>query len=199
MQISDAQFNVYFSIKSFAALIPPLVFAVVMDRLTLRSLLVSISILLALGQFFFAVGLQDKDHWLCVLGRFMVGLSDALSIFQQSLMCTWFPASQLPAAFGIMLFLQKIVRTTNDNVASMFYEATAGNLPPGEVSTSSLVMYQWIGFAVCIFSLAASFLLASIHESVIENSQHSEVKEKSKESRAEKKSGEEDGKDATMR
>jgi len=42
-------------------------------------------------------------------------------------------------------------------------------------------MYQWIGFAVCIFSLASSFLLASIHESVIDNSSHNEVKEKSKE------------------
>lgn len=57
MNISDAQFNVYFSIKSFAGLLPPLVFAVVMDKLTLRSLLVSISILLAVGQFFFAIGL----------------------------------------------------------------------------------------------------------------------------------------------
>ena len=85
-------------------------------------------------------------------------------------MCIWFPSSQLPAAFGIMLFLQKVVRTTNDNVASRFYQATAGNLAPGQVSTSSLVMYQWIGFAVCILSLACSFLLASIHESVIENS-----------------------------
>ena len=75
----------------------------------------------------------------------------------------------------------KVVRTTNDNVASMFYEAMSGDLPPGEVSVSSLVMYQWIGFAVCIFSLASSFLLSSIHESVIDNDQHSEVKEKSKE------------------
>lgn len=56
-------------------------------------------------------------------------------------MCIWFPASQLPFAFGIMLFLMKVVRTANDNLASMFYEATAGNLAPGQVSVSSLVMY----------------------------------------------------------
>mmetsp|Transcript_30113 Transcript_30113/g.35198 ORF Transcript_30113/g.35198 Transcript_30113/m.35198 type:complete len:82 (+) Transcript_30113:441-686(+) len=81
MQISDAQFNVYFSIKSFAALLPPLMLAIVMDRFTIRSLLVSISVCLTVGQMFFAIGLQDKDHYLCVLGRFMVGISDALTIF----------------------------------------------------------------------------------------------------------------------
>ena len=81
MEISDTQFNVYFSIKSFAALLPPLVLAIVLDRFSLRSLLVSISVCLAIGQMFFAIGLQDKDHFLCVLGRFMVGLSDALTIF----------------------------------------------------------------------------------------------------------------------
>ena len=77
---------------------------------------------------FFAIGLQDQDHILCILGRFMIGLSDSLSIFQQSLMCMWFPASQLPFAFGIMICIMKIVRTANDNLASMFYEATSGDL-----------------------------------------------------------------------
>jgi len=105
----------------------------------------------------------------------------------------------------------KIVRTTNDNVASMFYEATAGQLEPGQVSASSLVMYQWIGFAVCILSLFCSLLLAQIHESVIDNSSHNEVKEKSKELKRQNKqsnaTGNEDtdddqlslGKDATFR
>ena len=81
MEISDAQFNVYYSIKYIGALLPPLVLAVVIDRFSLRSLLVSISVMLAIGQMFFAIGLQDKDHFLCMLGRFMVGLSDSLSIF----------------------------------------------------------------------------------------------------------------------
>lgn len=71
----------YFSAKFLASLIPPLVLAVVMDRFTLRSLLVTISFCCCLGQMFFAIGLQDKDHYLCVLGRFLIGISDALTIF----------------------------------------------------------------------------------------------------------------------
>ena len=65
--------------------------------------------------------------------------------------------------------MQKMVRTTNDNVASMFYEATAGDLEDGEISVNSLVMYQWIGFTVCVLSTLCSLLLAELHESVIEN------------------------------
>ena len=71
--------------------------------------------------------------------------------------------------------MQKIVRTSNDNVASMFYEATAGELPEGEVSGNSLVMYSWIGFAVCVLSVLCSMLLGELHESVIDSDTHSEV------------------------
>ena len=100
------------------------------------------------------------------------------------MMCIWFTTSQLPFAFGILLFLVKIVRTTNDNVASMFYEtATAYYKPEDEksVSTRALVAYFWIGFAVCIFSTVCSFILAQIHESVIDSETNSEVKAKKEE------------------
>lgn len=49
MGITDAQFNMYFSIKCFAALVPPLVLAVIMDKLTLRAVLLSLSLCCAFG------------------------------------------------------------------------------------------------------------------------------------------------------
>ena len=169
MGITDAQFNMYFSVKFLASLFPPLVLAVMMDKLSLKPLLLTLSFTCAIGQMFYAIGLNDKDQMLCILGRFFIGISDSLSIFQQSLMCIWFTAGQLPFAFGCLLFMQKIVRTSNDNVASMFYEATAGELEEGEISANSLVMYAWIGFAVCVFSVLCSLLLGEIHESVIDS------------------------------
>jgi len=165
----------YFSVKCFASLVPLLVLTFALDRLSLRSLMLTICLCCTFGQMLFAIGLNDKDHFLCLLGRFFIGISDSLWIFQQTLMCIWFPASELPFAFGIVLFMVKIVRTTNDNVASMFYEAMAGDLEEGEVSAASLISYQWIGFAICIFSTLCSLLLTQIHESVIDSS---EVKEK---------------------
>jgi hypothetical protein len=70
----------------------------------------------------------------------------------------WFSCSQLPFAFGIMLFMIKAIRALNDNLAPMFYNATNGGLVP----------YFWVGFAVSAFSLICCFLIMSIHESVID-------------------------------
>lgn len=69
-------------------------------------------------------------------------------------MCLWFPTSQLPMVFGLMLFLVKVVRTTNDNTASVLYNSVG------------LSVFFWIGFFICLFSVFCSFLLIQIHESV---------------------------------
>ena len=81
MNITDAQFNMYFSVKFLASLFPPLILAVMMDKLSLRPLLLTLSLVCAIGQMFFAIGLNDKDHMLCMLGRFFIGISDSLTIF----------------------------------------------------------------------------------------------------------------------
>jgi hypothetical protein len=91
-----------------------------------------------------------------VWGRFFIGLSDSQTIIQQTIMCIWFPTSQLPFAFGLMLFLVKIVRTLNDNFASVFF------------NTIGLITYFWVGFVMCMFSVFCSYVLIQIHESVIE-------------------------------
>jgi hypothetical protein len=67
-----------------------------------------------------------------------------------------------------MLFLVKIVRATNDNVASMYYNATGG-----------LVSFFWIGFAISMFSILCTFLVVAIHESVIDTEPET-VKEEEK-------------------
>jgi hypothetical protein len=93
---------------------------------------------------------------MCVWGRFILGMSDTLTIFQQTIMCLWFPSSQLPFVIGLMLFCYKVVRTTNDQMASVFYNEV-GLLP-----------YFWIGVGVSAFSVLAAFILTYLHESVME-------------------------------
>jgi heme exporter protein D len=56
-----------------------------------------------------------------------------------------------------MLFLVKLVRAANDNVASMFFNATGG-----------LVAYYWLGFAMCCLSMCCVLMLLQIHESVFD-------------------------------
>jgi len=53
-----------------------------------------------------------------------------------------------------MLFLVKLVRTVNDNIASVFFNSVG------------VVAYFWVGFALCCFSFICSVILIQIHESV---------------------------------
>jgi hypothetical protein len=139
-------------------MLPAICLPFFISRVQTRWILIASAVFCCIGQGYFAHGLQTKNQSTCILGRAMIGFSDLQFILQQTIMCTWFPTSQLPFAYGIMLFLVKIVRTTNDNVASLYYNATNGGL----------VSYMWVGFAVSIFSLVCSVILAQIHESVIE-------------------------------
>lgn len=105
----------------------------------------------------FTLGLQVRSYYLLLIGRLVFGLSDSVSIFQHTILCYWFDAKSLPYVFGILLFLVKVVRAINDNIASVFYNAT-GSLPA----------YFWLGFVVSLTSLVSAFYLTTIHESVSE-------------------------------
>jgi hypothetical protein len=80
-------------------------------------------------------------------------------------MCHWFESSTLPFVFGILLFLVKMVRAINDNVAPMFYNAT-----------HSITSYFFLGLIVTIASLWCAHYLSDLHESIIERAQEKERK-----------------------
>ena len=107
----------------------------------------------------FAMGLSANNYAWCLLGRFIFGLSDSMTIFQHTILCYWFDNNNLPFAFGIVLFLVKVVRAANDNFASMFYNAT-----------DSLSAFFWVGFALSIVSFVSGYYLTGIHEAVVEAS-----------------------------
>ena len=69
----------------------------------------------------------------------------------------WIDSNQLPLLVGIMLFQVKLVRAINDNVASVFYNATG-----------SIAAYFWLGFGVTLGSLLCSEILTRLHSKIIE-------------------------------
>ena len=58
MDITDTQFNIYFSIKSFASMFPPFLFALIMNKVSLRIIITAVALIATIGQGFYAVGLQ---------------------------------------------------------------------------------------------------------------------------------------------
>ena len=78
-------------------------------------------------------------------------------------MCLYFTASQLPIVFGMTLLMGKLVRTTNDNGAAIFYEFFSRESDKGEVDGRALCIYVWLGVAACIGSTFVAFFLGKMH------------------------------------
>jgi uncharacterized membrane protein (DUF485 family) len=79
----------------------------------------------------------------------------------------WFNQQQLPIAFGMLLFLVKVVRAINDNVASIIYNYY-----------DDLQEFFEIGLVVCIASFICTIVLTQIHVKMIESNQQKVDKQK---------------------
>jgi len=85
---------------------------------------------------------------MALISRVVFGISDSMTVVQQTIMCMWFTNDQLPTAFGILLFSIKFVRAINDNTAAMVYN-----------QSNDIVEFFWYGLYVTFFSLVCSFFL----------------------------------------
>eukprot|EP00347_Sterkiella_histriomuscorum_P019370 403341886 len=173
MEIKDTQFNLLFSVRSVFTLFLPFFLGQIVDRFGIKKCLLTLCGFCALGQMLFAIGLSAHNYNYLLIGRLIFGISDLVTVFQQTILCFWFDSHMLPFVFGMLLFMCKVVRAINDNTASMFYNATG-----------SLSLYFWVGFGVCLGSLISAYYLTTIHESVSENIIHCSL---SKEKEEEKK------------
>ena len=100
----------------------------------------------------------------------MLGFSDSVTVFQHTILCFWFDSNRLPMVFALLLFLVKVIRALNDNLASIFFN-----------TTKSISSYFWLGFCLCLLSLVSAYYVTTIHEAVIENNLKEKAKEKDKE------------------
>ena len=71
----------------------------------------------------------------------------------------WFTNDQLPLAMSLLLFQVKMVRALNDNVASIVYNNSNGDI----------TKFFYIGFGMCIFSTICTLILMQIHRAAFEN------------------------------
>lgn len=77
LNITDTEFNLFYSVKSLAGIISPLFTAVLYQKIGLRWMLYLTGVACAVGQGMVAAGLQRGDFSYCLIGRFVLGLSDA--------------------------------------------------------------------------------------------------------------------------
>jgi Na+/melibiose symporter-like transporter len=121
MNIDDSQFNLMFSARAISSLVFPFMLPWSMQHLGTRHTMYIIVASASVGQYIFIIGLREKNYVHCLVSRFIFGVSDLVTIMQNVIMCMWFTPSQLPVAFSLLLFMVKLVRAINDNVASVVY------------------------------------------------------------------------------
>jgi len=65
--------------------------------------------LIVAGELMFAVGIQVKQYYLCLVGRFVFGLGgESLTVAQNNFTARWFNGPQLALAFGLVLSFARI-------------------------------------------------------------------------------------------
>lgn len=111
------------------------------------------------GQLLFIMGLQSRSYLTCLVGRVIFGVSDCMTISQQTIMCLWFDNDSLPLALSLLLFQVKLARAVNDNFASIIYN-----------HSHSLVTFFNVGLGICIFSFICTIVLFQIHKKMITQS-----------------------------
>eukprot|EP01125_Pyxidicula_operculata_P020624 TRINITY_DN765_c0_g1_i2.p1 TRINITY_DN765_c0_g1~~TRINITY_DN765_c0_g1_i2.p1 ORF type:complete len:419 (-),score=78.30 TRINITY_DN765_c0_g1_i2:121-1377(-) len=98
------------------------------------------------GQIIFAVGIQLKIFWVCVVGRALFGiLGDSMFAVQAKFVSRWFRGDQLSFVFGVTIAVSRLGSVIN--FALMPYLAEIG-----------VPFALWIGTATCALSFFTAFL-----------------------------------------
>jgi len=120
----------------------------IIDRITgLRLGALLFCSLIVAGELMFAVGIQVKQYYLCLVGRFVFGLGgESLTVAQNNFTARWFNGPQLALAFGLVLSFARIGSSINFA------------LTPTLASTS-VPLAIWFGAGTCILSLTACLIL----------------------------------------
>ena len=150
MQLGDqGKFNYWlslcYSIYSFPNIILPLLAGTWMESYGLRKSLIVLSVLVCLGQAFFAQGITQRSFHLTLIGRFLFGLGgECLAVAQARLVTEWFVGRELALALGMNLSVARVGTIVNNISSAWIYERWG-------IRTA-----VWVGFAMCVVSMLCS-------------------------------------------
>ncbi len=168
MDISSAQFGLFFSVYSLPNIIMVLLGGIFLDIIGIRKAGTIFAALCAIGVFITASG---STFLIMLLGRFIYGLgSESLIITMDKILSRWFKGKELAFAFGLLITIARLGTIAAFNTAANIQEWSG-----------SWRMAIWVS-AVIMF---VSFTLFLVY-SAIEKSKEKYFKREKKEGEAEK-------------
>jgi len=82
-----------FSARAISSMIVPFVIPYFISRVGIRTTTLTFATCCTVGQYVFILGLQRKSYRECLISRIIFGVSDSMTIVQQTIMCLWFTPS----------------------------------------------------------------------------------------------------------
>jgi len=145
-------FNLLYTMYSVPNIFLPLVGGGMVDKYGAWQSLIVFTSFMVLGQFVFALGVQNKSWAVMLLGRTLFGVGgESLYTAKSVLITNWFPDNQIALAFGFGMSIGRL-GTVISNVTS-----------PPMANGVDLSFAIWVGFLVSVL-----VFLASVYVGVLE-------------------------------
>ena len=168
MDISSAQFGLFFSVYSLPNIIMVLLGGIFLDIIGIRKAGAIFAALCAIGVFITASG---STFLIMLLGRFIYGLgSESLIVTMDKILSKWFKGKELAFAFGLLITIARLGTIAAFNSAASIQEWSG-----------SWRMAIWVSAVVAF----VSFLLFLVYSSV-DKAKEKYFKKEKKEGEAEK-------------
>eukprot|EP00850_Spirogloea_muscicola_P009118 SM000050S17043 [mRNA] locus=s50:761397:765322:+ [translate_table: standard] len=171
LDLSDTQYNLFYSVYSFPNIVLPLAGGMLVDRCGTRTsmLLFTLCIVLGLllgttlpqmtlryvlaGQGIFAAGIYTRSYHLSLAGRFTYGLgAESLNVGQSTVLAVWFAGKEMALAMGLGLTVARMGSVINDWVCPAIFNYKHVPFFHQHEPSSAI----WFGFMVTLMSLVCS-------------------------------------------
>jgi len=141
--------NLY-SVYSYPNVILAFFGGILVDRLGVRFGSFTFCSLVFLGQIMFSFGVQFKQYWLCLFGRFTFGLGgESLTVAQNTYTARWFEGRSLALCFGIVVAFSRIGSSVNFAVTP-------------QLANIGVPFAVWFGTIMCCVSFVACLIGATL-------------------------------------
>eukprot|EP00850_Spirogloea_muscicola_P018613 SM000172S03086 [mRNA] locus=s172:199723:202893:+ [translate_table: standard] len=153
LDLSDTQYNLFYSVYSFPNIVLPLAGGMLVDRCGTRTAMLLFTLCIVLGQGIFAAGIYSRNYHLSLAGRFTYGLgAESLNVGQSTVLAVWFAGKEMALAMGLGLTVARMGSVINDWVCPAIFNYKHVPFFHQHEPSSAI----WFGFMVTLMSLVCS-------------------------------------------
>eukprot|EP00850_Spirogloea_muscicola_P022497 SM000298S10951 [mRNA] locus=s298:37789:41726:- [translate_table: standard] len=153
LDLSDTQYNLFYSVYSFPNIVLPLAGGMLVDRCGTRTSMLLFTLCIVLGQGIFAAGIYSRSYHLSLAGRFTYGLgAESLNVGQSTVLAVWFAGKEMALAMGLGLTVARMGSVINDWVCPAIFNYKYVPFFHQHEPSSAI----WFGLMVTLMSLVCS-------------------------------------------